>query len=68
MFLFTWFQDSFDTPPHVLITAEHSKRDVKHDAATLWVENTQLNTFKVCLRELQNFDGQHKDIKVVSHG
>lgn len=48
----------------MLLTAEHSKRDVKHDAATLWVENTQLNTFKVCLRELQNFDGQHKDIKV----
>ena len=26
-----------------------------------------LNKFKVCLREMQNFDGQHKKISVVSN-
>ena len=41
---------------------------MKHDAATVWVENIKTNAFTVCLRELQNFDGQHKDIKVVSEG
>ena len=50
----------------MLVTAEHTKRNVKHDATTVWVENIRMNTFKVCVRELQNFDGQHKDIKVVS--
>jgi len=55
---------SFDSPPYVLVTAEHSKRSVKHDAATVWVENVLGNIFSVCVRELQNFDGQHKDIKV----
>ena len=50
----------------MLVTAEHTTPFVKHDAATVWVENAKTNTFKVCLRELQDFDGQHKDIKVVS--
>lgn len=65
-FCFIGFQKSFDSPPYVLVTAEHSKRSVKHDAATVWVENVLGNIFSVCVRELQNFDGQHKDIKVVS--
>ena len=61
-----FFLQDFNTTPRVLVTAEHTRRNVKHDAATVWVENIRTNTFKVCLRELQNFDGQHKDIKVVS--
>ncbi|CAH3038598.1 unnamed protein product, partial [Porites lobata] len=55
---------TFDAPPYVLVTAEHTKAFLKHDAVTVWVENIKTNAFTVCLRELQNFDGQHKDIKV----
>ena len=65
MFAKIGFQKSFDSAPHVLVTAEHSRPDLKHDAASTWVEDIKLNAFKVCLREMQNFDGQHKKILVV---
>ena len=63
--LFRWFQKAFDSSPHVLVTSEHSRPDLKHDAASTWVEGIKMNAFKVCLREMQNFDGQHKNILVV---
>ena len=73
---FDYFQDSLQScqwMPDVLVSAEHTRRGLKHDAATVWVENLDEYRvgsggykFEVCLRELQNFDGQHKDIKVVS--
>jgi hypothetical protein len=50
----------------VLVTAEHHRRSLKHDAAALWLEDVTSSSFKVCLRELQNFDGPHQDIYVVS--
>jgi hypothetical protein len=50
----------------VLVTAEHHRRSLKHDAASLWLEDVTSSSFKVCLRELQNFDGPHQDIYVVS--
>ena len=55
---------SFSTIPTVLITAEHYRKSLKHDAASLWLENVGKTSFKVCLRELQNFDGPHQDISV----
>ncbi len=50
----------------MLVTAEHYRRSLKHDAASLWLEDVTSSSFKVCLRELQNFDGPHQDIYVVS--
>ena len=53
-------------PPQVLVTSEHMVEDQKHDAATLWTQDITTTSFKICLRELQNFDGIHKNIHVVS--
>ena len=58
-------QGSFSSTPTVLITAEHYRHSLKHDAASVWLEDVTSSSFKVCLRELQNFDGPHQDIYVV---
>ncbi|XP_028412470.1 uncharacterized protein LOC114535298 [Dendronephthya gigantea] len=55
---------SFSSTPAVLVTAEHHRLSLKHDAASLWLEDVTSSSFKVCLRELQNFDGPHQDIHV----
>ncbi|XP_078357011.1 uncharacterized protein LOC144641875 [Oculina patagonica] len=55
---------TFSSAPHVLLTAEHTKLDLNHDAATVWVENATAEGFSACLREMQNFDGLHENIKV----
>ncbi|XP_028411847.1 uncharacterized protein LOC114534584 [Dendronephthya gigantea] len=55
---------SFSSTPTVLVTAEHYRLSLKHDAASLWLEDVTSSSFKVCLRELQNFDGPHQDIYV----
>ncbi|CAB4018490.1 CD209 antigen E, partial [Paramuricea clavata] len=44
--------------------SKHHRRSLKHDAASLWLEDVTSSSFKVCLRELQNFDGPHQDIYV----
>ena len=49
----------------VLVTAEHLRTGKEYDAALLWTEDATKNSFKVCLREMQNFDGKHEDIYVV---
>jgi len=36
-----------------------------HDATSVWAEEVTNLKFKVCLRELKNFDGVHENIKVV---
>ena len=46
-------------------TAEHNALNNKHDATSVWVEEIKTDSFKLCLRELKNFDGIHKSIKVV---
>ena len=58
-------QGSFSSTPTVLVTAEHYRRSLKHDAASVWLEDVTSSSFKVCLRELQNFDGSHQGIYVV---
>ena len=60
------FQSNEIPSPHVLVTAEHTVVGQKHDAATVWVEDVNRNTFKICSREMQNFDGLHEDIRLVS--
>jgi len=49
----------------VLTTAEHLRNGKEYDAALIWTEDVTKDSFKVCLRELQNFDGKHEDIRVV---
>ena len=48
------------------MTAEHLRTGVEYDAALIWTEDATNDSFKVCLREMQNFDGKHEDITVVS--
>lgn len=57
---------SFLSTPTVLVTAKHHRLSLKHDAASLWLEDVTSYSFKVSMRELQNFDGPHQDIHVVS--
>ncbi|KAL9971201.1 hypothetical protein ACROYT_G023699 [Oculina patagonica] len=58
------FESTNITSPHVLVTAEHTVLGLKHDAATVWVENIGASTFSACSREMQNFDGLHENIKL----
>ena len=50
----------------MLVTAEHHRSHLKHDAATVWLEDVSASSFKICIREFQNFAGVHDDISVVS--
>ena len=47
------------------MTSEHLKTGQEYDAALIWTEDVSNNSFQVCFRELQNFDGKHEDIIVV---
>ena len=58
-------QDKFKEAPVVLVTSEHLRTGKEYDAALIWTEDVTKDSFKVCLRELQNFDGKHEDINVV---
>ena len=57
---------SFSGVPHVFATAVHVTTQNKYDAASVWVEDVTHVSFKLCLRELKNYDGEHEHIKVVS--
>ena len=50
----------------MLVSAEHERRGIKHDASSVWVEDVTRTSFKICIRELQNFDGAHQSIHAVS--
>lgn len=58
-------QDKFDEAPVVLATSEHLRTGKEYDAALIWLEDVTKQSCKVCLREMQNFDGKHEDINVV---
>ena len=60
------FQGKFLFKPSVLVTAEHQRSGLKRDAASLWIEDATQSSFKICLRELQNYAGSHENISVVS--
>lgn len=59
------FQGRFSAIPSVLLTAKHVALKRKKDAATLWTEDITRTSFQICIRELQNFDGFHRNISVV---
>jgi len=63
--LLALFQNKFKDESIVLTTAEHLRTGKEYDAALIWTEDVTKDLFKVCLRELQNFDGKHEDISVV---
>ena len=48
------------------MTAKHHNPGLKRDAASIWIEDITQSSCRVCLRELQNYAGSHKDIHVVS--
>lgn len=64
--IFLFFQGKFPRPPYVLVSSEHTYANRNHDAATVWAENVEVGKFTICSREVQNFDGLHEDIIVVS--
>ncbi|CAH3195723.1 unnamed protein product [Porites evermanni] len=48
--------------PSVFVTVAHHHAGLKRDAASIWLEDISLSSFKLCLRELQNYAGSHEDI------
>ena len=52
--------------PSIFVTAAHHHAGLKRDAASVWIEDLTQSSFKVCLRELQNYAGSHEDVYVVS--
>lgn len=50
----------------MFVTAKHHNPGLKRDAASIWIEDVTRTSCKVCLRELQNYAGSHKDIHIVS--
>ncbi|XP_073252207.1 uncharacterized protein [Porites lutea] len=55
---------SFSKEPSVFVTVAHHHAGLKRDAASIWLEDISLSSFKLCLRELQNYAGSHEDIYV----
>ena len=49
----------------MFVTVAHHHAGLKSDAASIWLEDISLSSFKLCLRELQNYAGSHEDIYVV---
>ena len=58
-------QGKFSVIPSVFVTAAHHHAGLKRDAASVWIEDVTQSSFKVCLRELQNYAGSHEDVHVV---
>jgi len=56
----------FSVMPSIFVTAAHHHAGLKRDAASVWIEDVTQSSFKVCLRELQNYAGSHEDVHVVS--
>ena len=57
-------QGTYSNRPTVFVTAKHHRKGLKHDAASVWLEDVSAASFKICLRELQNFAGVHEEISV----
>ena len=65
LLLLLFLQGKFAEAPIVLVTSEHLRTGKEYDAALIWIEDVTKDSVKVCLREMQNFDGRHQDITVV---
>ena len=61
-----FWQGKFQSLPTVLVSAEHERRSLLHDASSVWLEDITTTSFKICARELQNFDGAHQNVHIVS--
>ena len=59
-------QGKFSVLPSVFVTAAHYRAGLKRDAASVWIEDVTQSSFKICLRELQNYAGSHDDVYTVS--
>ena len=58
---------SVSNTPFVFLTVIHtSPPQNKHDATSVWAEDVNNYDFKACVRELKNFDGVHRGVKLVS--
>ena len=66
LLLSSFTKGKFSKKPSVFITAAHHHAGLKRDAASIWIEDITQSSFKICLRELQNYAGSHEDIYVVS--
>lgn len=51
--------------PEVFVTPMHSIPQQRKDAASVWSEDVTTSGFKLNLREVKNFSGGHKNIRVV---
>nr|XP_058960676.1 uncharacterized protein LOC131787615 [Pocillopora verrucosa] len=60
----TFPNGKYSEPPSIFATAVHYRSSLMHDATSVWLEDVSTNSFKICLRELQNFAGVHDDISV----
>ena len=56
---------TFDSPPIILATLRHSVPGVRRDAATLWAKDVRTRSFSLCVKELQSFDGAHRNVSIV---
>ena len=65
-FLFAISQGKFSVKPSVFVTSKHYNPGLKRDAASVWIGDLTKSSCKVCMRELQNYAGSHRDIFVVS--
>ena len=61
-----FIQGKFSVIPSVFVTAAHYRAGLKRDAASVWIEDVTQSSFKICLRELQNYAGSHDDVYTVS--
>ena len=59
-------QGKFSVIPSVFVTAAHYRAGLKRDDASVWIEDVTQSSFKICLRELQNYAGSHDDVYTVS--
>eukprot|EP00111_Clytia_hemisphaerica_P020369 TCONS_00060002-protein len=54
--------------PRIMVSVEHQQPRAFRNAMTAWIEQHARNNgsteYRICARELQNFDGVHRDIKV----
>ena len=66
LFFFAISQGKFSVKPSVFVTSKHYNPGLKRDAASVWIEDVTKSSCKVCMRELQNYAGSHRDIFVVS--
>ena len=66
-----WFsflpcQQSLNPAPEVFVTPIHRVPKERKDAASVWSQDITQDGFKIMLREVTNFSGKHKLIRVVS--